>query len=218
MPHELTHKKIYAVFVPAILLGALALFVQILRYEPLLPKPVETDNTQAGAPFIIPILPTDPIVGNVQAAHTIIAFEDFSCGACKSQHDLFIELQKKHPSKVNIIWKGLPVNDFPYPSLNAIRYGFCAAEQDKFNEFTSLAFANSNNLSESILNILSEEIMLDSEDLTECLASPRPDKYVEINKGIAQTLNVQSVPTFFRDNIQIANPKSIEEWEILLNL
>lgn len=217
MPHQLTHKKIYAVFFPAILLGILALFIQIIRYQPLYPK-IEPEEQNATEEFKIPILPTDPIIGNKKSGITVVAFEDFSCDACRSQHDLFLQVQERYPDKVKMVWKGIPVNDFPYPSITAIRYGVCAHEQKQFDQFTAYAFSNSNNLSEGTLATVSEEIKLDAKKLATCLDSDRPDRVIELNKNIANTLNLQSVPTLFINNVQIETPKSLSDWERILGL
>ena len=219
MAQELTKKKIFIVFVPAILLGALGLFIQIIRYEPLLPTVDKTATDTSKQPaFTIPILPTDPIIGSKKSPITVIAFEDFSCDACKAQHDLFLQIQKIYPDKVKMIWKGLPVHDFPYPSVDALRYSVCATEQNKFDDFASYAFSNGDNLSESTLVKIGEEIGLDAKDLTACLASDRPTKAIELTKNIANTLNLQSVPTFFINNAQIKTPESLDEWRTTLGL
>lgn len=218
MALELTNKKIFFVFIPAILLGGLALFIQIVRYEPLIPKVETQQTTEQNTQFVIPILPADPIIGNKKSPVTVIAFEDFSCEGCKAEQDLFSQLQTTYPNKVKMIWKGLPVNDFPYPSVDALRYGFCTNEQQKFNEFSAYAFSNSNNLSSGTLSLVGEQIGLNAKDLAECLASTRPDQYIELNKNIARTLNIQSVPTFFMNNVQIKAPQSIEDWKVLLGL
>ncbi|MBP9731896.1 MAG: thioredoxin domain-containing protein [Candidatus Magasanikbacteria bacterium] len=217
MSHELTHKKIYAVFFPAILLGSLALFIQIVRYQPLYPK-IDTTEQNADSKFEVPILPTDPIIGNRKSPITVIAFEDFSCSACKAQHDLFLQVQQKYPDKIKMIWKGLPVNNPLQPPVTALRYGVCAHEQKQFDQFAAYAFSNSDNLSEGTLNKISEEIKLDTEKLTTCLASDRPDQIIETNKKIANTLNLQSVPTLFIDNKQIQTPETLNDWERILGL
>ncbi len=217
MPHELTHKKIYAVFLPAILLGALALFIQIIRYQPLYPK-IEPVEENIASEFKIPTLPTDPLIGNKKSPITVIAFEDFSCAACRAQHDLFLQVQQKHPDKVKMVWKGLPVNNFPHPSLTALRYGMCAHEQKQFDQFAAYAFSNSDNLSEGTLDKISEEIKLDNEKLASCLASDRPDGVIELNKNIANALNLQSVPTLFINNVQIKTPETLSDWERILEL
>lgn len=217
MPHELTHKKIYAVFFPAILLGSLALFIQIIRYQPLNPK-IEAVEQNAASEFKIPTLPTDPIIGNKKSPVTVVAFEDFSCSGCRAQHDLFLQVQRQYPDKVKMVWKGIPVNDFPYPSVDALRYGVCAHEQEQFDQFAAYAFSNSDNLSEGTLKKISEEIKLDIEELQTCLESERPDRVIEFNKNIANTLNLQSVPTLFINNVQIETPKLLSDWERILEL
>lgn len=218
MPPELTRKKIYKVFIPAILLCALALFIQIVRYEPLIPKMDEQKKDEQSSKFIIPILPTDPIIGNKKSPVTVVAFEDFSCGGCKAQHELFLELQNQYPDKVKMVWKGLPVNDFPYPSSDALKYGICAHEQKKFDEFASYAYANATNLSPGTLSQIADEIQLDRSDLDSCLSSERPAKQIELTKEIARTLNLQSVPTFFINNTQIQTPQSLDAWKQILGL
>ncbi len=217
MPHELTHKKIYAVFFPAILLGGLALFIQIIRYQPLNPTNTASEKNTP-TEFNIPILPTDPVIGSKKSPLTVVAFEDFSCSACRSLQELFSKVQQKYPEKIKMIWKGLPVNDFPYPSINALRYGICAHEQEQFEKFSAYAFSNNDNLSDATLEKISEEITMDAEELASCLASDRPDRIIELNKQIANTLNIQSVPTLFIDNTQIQTPESLADWEHLLGI
>src|SRR5688572_1930086 len=99
MEKELTHKKIYLVFIPAILLGCLALFIQIIQYEPLFPAQ-QPDTETENQVVAIELRPDDPIIGNKRAPRTIVAFEDFACGECKRQHEIFTELQKQFPDKV----------------------------------------------------------------------------------------------------------------------
>jgi len=216
---RLTPKKIYTVFIPAILLGALALFIQIIIYEPLYPKidPVEA-GTAADGKIIVPILPVDPILGDTRAPITIIAFEDFACEGCRRQHEMFVELERLYPKKVKIIWKGIPVNQFPHPSLMAHRYGFCANQQKKFAEFASYAYANNLNLSESTLLQIMEEIGIRNNRLATCLASDAPDSYIATTEEIARFFNVMEVPTFFIDNVQIRTPQSLESWRQTLDL
>ncbi len=113
----LSSKKITIVFLPALLLVTLALFVRIIQYDPLFPdidiEEFEQNNT---GEFVIPILLQDPVLGEKKAPITIIAFEDFACPACEQQSEIFNNLLDKHAGKIKIIWKGLPVSQFPYPA------------------------------------------------------------------------------------------------------
>lgn len=204
----------------AILLVGIFLFIRIVQYEPLFPENMNTENESADntQQITIPIYPEDPIIGDKKSAKTIIAFEDFGCDACKQADTILDELMKEYPGKIKVIWKGLPITEFPYPSQDAQLYGFCAYQQKKFNEFKNLAFTNGNNLSPDVLKIIAEQIELKQNKLEECLNSDEAAKYIDQTKQLARILNIQAVPTFFIDNKQIQNPGSIDEWKTLLNL
>lgn len=213
----ISNKKLLSIFIPAILIVSIGLFIQIIKYQPLFPKIKEIDPATQNQ-FVIPLYPEDPIMGNTKAPITIIAFEDFSCAACSQQNSTLENLIERHPNKFKVIWKGLPVTEFPFPSLEAQKYAYCANEQKKFYEFKENAFANSLNLSENILQTITSEIELDEKKLSKCLNAPEVSNYINNTKQIAQILNIQAVPAFFIDNKQIKNPSSDYQWEDLLGL
>ena len=209
-------KYLALIFIPAILIAMLAFFIRFIQYEPQFPKEDEPQTAQTG--LQIPIYPDDPIIGNKKAPITLIAFEDFGCDGCKIQSTLFDSLMKKHPDKVKIIWKGLAATKFPFPTNLAHEYGFCANRQNKFKEFSQLAFTNSDNLSQIILDTIAKEIELDEKDVTDCLASGEAKAYMVKNEQLGLALNIQSVPTFFLNNKQINQPTILEGWETVLGL
>jgi len=213
----LKHSKLFIVFVPALLIVGIALFIQITRYTPLLPdfNPATAEEQKE---FIIPILPTDPIVGEKSAPITLVAFEDYACAGCQTQNIIFTSLEEQYPGRVKLIWKGLPVTQFPFPSQTAHQYAYCANKQKKFAEFKEFAFLNGQNLSPGVLDSISEQIELDIEKLQTCLAEPGVDEYIAHVESLAQILQIQSVPTFFRDNKQIQHPQTLEGWVNLLQL
>ncbi|MFA6427770.1 MAG: thioredoxin domain-containing protein [Candidatus Magasanikbacteria bacterium] len=213
----LSSKKLIFIFVPAILVAGLALFVRIIQYQPLYSKD-EEQTTDTPKEFTIPFLPQDPILGNKKSALTIVAFEDFACPACKQQETILANLQKEYPEKFKIVWKGLPVTEFPHPSETAHLYGYCAQQQKKFEEFKAYAFNNETNLSASTLDIIAGEINLDLDELKTCLENGDPKAYIEGTKSIALMLNIQAVPTFFIDNKQIKTPATEQDWKIVLGL
>lgn len=211
-------KKLLLIFLPALLVAGLALFIRILQYEPLFPKPDKNQSAETTKLLQIPIFPDDPIVGSKKAGITLVAFEDFGCSHCQQQNSSLNEVQKKYPNRVKIIWKGLPVARFPFSTEGTNLYSYCADRQQKFNEFKEYAFANSDNLSETTLKEIIQAINLDEKDLADCVASPEAATYIERTKQLARVLNVQAVPAFFIENKQIAAPQSVTEWELLLSL
>lgn len=207
-------KHLLFLFIPAILIGAFGLFIQIIRYEPLYPK--ETAGKSASAD--IPIFDDDPIIGSRRAGITLIAFEDFGCASCREQHRLFTELLARYPNKVKIVWKGLPVTRFPIPSDTAHQYAFCAREAGKFDAFAAAVFEETDSLDDAPLRRIARDAGMDEKKLDSCLASPRPAAYLERSKALAEALQIQSVPAVFLAGMQIDPPNRLEGWAALLNL
>jgi len=210
-------KHFIALFVPAILIVGLAMYVQIIRYRVSTTKPSTTteDTTVAD---LVPILPDDPVIGNKKAPNTIIAFEDFGCPSCKQHTAILDQLLATYPDKVNIIWKSLSVTRFPYSTTLVHAYGYCANKQGKFDAFKASAFANSDNLSAEIVPLVAEQAELDKDVLSTCLESGLPELYAEQTESIATALNIQAVPTFFVDNTQVDPPLFLEGWVTLLGI
>ncbi len=201
-------KKMLLIFIPALLFLSFILFIEILHYEPQFPEKKEVSKD-----FTIPIMPDDPILGVKRAGKTIVTFGDFSCPNCQVYHEVFKQLLAKHPNAVRIVWKGLPVTSFPYPSEPAILTGYCAASQGKFAEFSELAFANRDNLSDIRVKELATTLELDQKDLASCLVSQEATTHLENNKAIAANLNIQAVPVFFINDIQANVQPTTEAWE-----
>lgn len=207
-------KKLLFIFIPALLLVGLALFITILRYEPLFPKPKD----KTAEVFTIPVSAEDTMIGLKRAPKTIVAFEDFSCPSCRQNSAILDDLIAQHPTTVKVVWKSLPVTTFPYPSEPVAKYGWCAQKQGKFVEFRDQAFANADNLSDKTLASIATAITLNEKDLTNCLANPKTQQYLDSVKTLATLLNIQSVPTFFVDSKQVQAPQTVAGWEELLKI
>ncbi len=212
-------KYILIIFIPAILIAGIALFTRVIQYEPLYPDIEEYEEVQKEKGKLqIPIYPEDPILGYIKAPKTIIVFEDFGCEGCKSQFVTLEKLIAKHPKKIKIIWKGLPVTKFPHPSNLSHEYAHCANKQEKFEEYTQLAFTNSHNLSKEILDMIIEQIDLNEKKFNTCIESMEAKLHIMKTEQLGVLLNIQSVPTVFVDNKQIESPQYLESWESVLGL
>ncbi len=209
-------KKLLIIFIPAIIIALVTLSIRVLQYIPTETKAVE--QTDSVYQSLIPIFENDPILGSKKAGHTVIIFADFACEACAAQDKILEDLMKKHRGQIKVIWKGLPVARFPFNSLEAHRYAYCANEQNKFEQFAKLTYTNSDNLSSAAIGRIVNEIGLDQEKMKRCLESNRPDEHIELNKQLASSLNIQAVPAIFYNNKQHKSPRIIEQWEALLNL
>lgn len=214
----LKNRHIVFAFLPGIVIAGLGLLFLILQYEPLYPKLDPNEKTNPEEMALVPILPSDPILGNKKASKTIIIFEDFSCTACAEQLKLLDDLLEKYSEQIKIIWKPLSVHKFPISSEPAHVFAYCAHAQGKFKEFSSYAFTNGDNLSQATLEAIAKKIELDEEILKECLSSQEPIDYLRTNEQIAKILQIQSVPAVFIDGKQIPSPAYLSAWESALSL
>jgi protein-disulfide isomerase len=210
-------KHAIAILLPAIIVASFALFLRLIQYEPIFPEKTASDAQQT-TKTQIPIFPFDPIIGDKKAPTTLVIFEDFACAACAELDNNLSQLMQKHPKKIKIIWKGLPVASLPFPSADSHQYAYCANAQKKFNEFKQYAFSNLDNLSVDTLDIIAQEIELDSKALATCLGSPDTQSYLYVTEQLANVLNIQSVPTIFLNDKQLDYPRTISGWETLLQL
>ena len=213
-------KLLAVIFIPAILVAGLALFVRIIQYEPLYPEidKEKQAETKQNSLITIPIYPTDPIIGEKKAPKTIIAFEDFGCEHCQAQFAVVEQFMAKHPGAVKIIWKSLPVTKFPYASDLANEYAYCLNEQNKFMDFARLAFTNSYQLKQDILDAIVKEIEANEKKFNACIQSGTAKQQIERTKEIASLLNIQAIPAIFLDNKQVNPPTTVEGWEAVLGL
>lgn len=209
-------KYLLLIFIPIILVTGSFFYINYLQYKPLYPETEK--NKKEKQTSEIPILAGDVILGKKTAPKTIVAFEDLGCNACKEQHELLNKLIEKHSNKVKVVWKGLPIKKFPHSSDLAHKYAFCVNKQGKFEKFTELAFANSNNLSESVIKSIVNKMKINQNRLKNCLNSDQPDNYIQKTKKLAKFLNIQAVPATFVNGQQIDEPGTISGWETKLKL
>jgi protein-disulfide isomerase len=207
-------KQVTLLFLPAIVLAGFGLFVQILRYEPLIPK-----KTAVAAPAAsIPIFADDAILGDKRAPMTLVAFGDFGCDACRLQMDMWQAIEERFPKKLKIIWKGLS-NPTPLsPDDRMEKIAFCANEQRRFPQFVRAFLAGGGDVSNDGIARIETESGIAGKTLSECLASGRADAYLDRNKTLAESLNIQSLPTVFMNNRQIEPPATLDGWITFLNL
>ena len=183
-----TH-HIILIFIPAILLVGITLFIRIIQYQSLYQKDTQVvTNNENNLP--IPIFSDDAIIGDKRAPITLIAFEDLGCEACAAQNILFDELLAKYPKKVKIIWKGLPVTRFPVATDQAHEYAYCAALQNKFVPFKQQVYANNSNLTPAIVEQMAVEAGVNIDKVETCIATGAPQQYIENTKQLAKILQI----------------------------
>lgn len=211
------NRDIIFLLAPAILVAIFAFITIYTQYEPIYESQVLDPTKQSDMLDFVPIYSQDPIIGDKKAAKTIIAFEDMGCLRCQEQMKILQQIIDEDPTKLKIIWKSLDVTQFPHSSETAHSYAFCANKQGKFSDFEKEVY-DSGNIDRNSILAHASNAKLNNELLETCLSSSELTQHKAKNKQLAETLNINTVPTIFINNEIIQEPVTLEGWKALLSL
>ena len=144
-----------------------------------------------------------PILGNSNAPITLVEFGDYQCHFCNVFfHSTEEDILKKYveTGKVKMIFKDY--NIIGPDSVNASHGAHCANDQGLFWEYHDILYSNwtgENNgwASSANLAIFAQEIGLDMNIWTECMADGIHSQKIVGSNEDARTLELTGTPAFF---------------------
>lgn len=177
-----------------------------------------TENKQATKPQAIFVsIDDDPMIGNPNAAITMIEFSDFQCPFCKRFHDNTFPLIKTNyidTGKVNFVYRDFPIQGIHPNALPTALASECADDQGKFWQYHDKIFQNQEewksldlNQIVTLLKQYAGELKLNEDEFGACLDS---GKYVdEVNNDYqdGQKYGIEGTPGFFIGNDKIGYTK-----------
>lgn len=139
----------------------------------------------------------DPILGENDAAVTIVNFGDYECDSCQTVEGTLTELREEYGDDLRIVWKDMPNTTSHDEALNAAIAARCAGEQKKFFDYHALLFANQHALGEELYLSIATELGLKERAFTSCYENQTTLPLIQksFNEGIA--LEVTATPTLF---------------------
>lgn len=160
------------------------------------------DNSQIVS---INVSENDHIRGNKNAPVTIIEFSDFQCPYCSNFHETMKQVVENYPNDVRWVYKHFPLDSIHPYARKAAEASECAADQDKFWEYTDELFKNQSNISPEYFSRVAKSVGLNTSQFDECLDSEKYKSKVNndyqqgIQAGVRGTpgnfINGQSVPS-----------------------
>ncbi|MBN1772226.1 MAG: thioredoxin domain-containing protein [Deltaproteobacteria bacterium] len=143
-----------------VLAGALGVALLIAFYPqhhwtppPLLPGlPAEVGRTPLAGPEGLPTGRTadgDPYIGAAEARLTIVELSDYECPFCAHAHRVLREFVRRHPDRLRLVHRHLPLDRACNPALGQPFHGaacawaaaaVCAGEQGRFWEMNDVLF------------------------------------------------------------------------------
>ena len=137
-------------------------------------------------------------LGEREAPLTLLVFTEHHCDYCEEfNSEYFTRLLSDfvQPGKLRIQLASFPLKKYPQ-SENAAKAVLCAARQNKGLTMNNLLFERVYKDPGSAKNY-AKELEMDIEAFDVCMESEEPQGILEQQKGWAQSLGVQYVPTFF---------------------
>ncbi len=156
-------------------------------------------------------------IGYKNAPVTIEMFADFECPYCASWHDETYPLIKENyifsdKAQVKLVVKHFPWQ-FHEHANDAALAAECAAEQNKFFEYTDILYSHQKYLEHSDLEDHAKKIGLDIAEFNECRNSPEAQRLIERNIAEGEDKGVHGTPSFFINGELISGSYPYETFE-----
>ncbi len=137
-----------------------------------------------------------PFKGKPTAHVTLVEFADYQCPHCRRASFELKELMKSYNDKVKLVFRDFPINRSGI-SRRVAEGAVCADMQGKFWEYHDLAFEMQAGLNNNSPNDFADILALDMPAFKHCLDAPETKDKVAQSKAEANSLGVNSTPTFY---------------------
>ena len=156
-------------------------------------------------------------LGNENASNTIIEFGCFTCPYTKKADGVMEQIVEKHD--VYYVFKPFPLpnHEYSYETAKAV---LCADRQNKSLEMRESIFAQQEACGESgevAIRILAKQSGLDMDVFNRCYDNGETVDELELYIQQGKDAHIYATPTFFVNGKSVVGPKSLEEFEALLN-
>jgi protein-disulfide isomerase len=167
-----------------------------------------------------------PYLGSPDAPITIVEFGDYQCFYCnKFFHDTEDKIYENYikTGKAKMIFKDFTI--IGQDSVTAAHAAHCAEEEGKFWEYHDTLYNNwngENNGWASAENQLkfAQEVGLDVDQFSECMASQKYSQQIQASSNDAQTLGLTGTPGFFviGPNNKIVKIPGAQPYDVFVNI
>jgi len=168
-----------------------------------------------------PVLASDrAVLGAVDAPVTIVEYSDFLCGYCGQASATITELLRRHPGKLRVYFKHVPLHQgslAPAAAFEAISMQNAAAAW----KFAEAAFANQQALAETsgagiAALLLGVKDGVDMTRVQKDMQGKEVRARIEADVAEAKRFGVEGTPTFVVNGVLVRGALTLEEFEDLL--
>jgi protein-disulfide isomerase len=156
------------------------------------------------------------LLGRADAPVKIVAFSDFQCPFCSTFHQTLQRVRARHPERVAVAYRHLPL-DAIHPHARAAGLAAeCAGEQGRFESYADLLFAQQDAIGRTGWDRFAAEARVpDLGSFQACMAERRWADQIERDSRIAAEMNITVTPTFIINGTLIPGVTAeadLEKW------
>lgn len=157
-----------------------------------------------------------PQHGPADARYQIVEFADYRCPHCAAAFEVLDALSKKRDD-VQITYFYFPLNSAT-ESIRAAEAAEAARAQGKYWAMSRVLFRNQHALSQNDLFRHAATAGLDMKAFTKAMTSEQHRAKVLANKALGDKLGIRSTPAFFVNGRRFGMARSIENFELRLEM
>lgn len=160
---------------------------------------------------------SDITIGKPSAKVVLTEYADFQCPACANQHPIVKQVLSEYKDKILYIYRNFPLPQ--HQNAESAAYAaYAAHKQGKFAEMEDLLYENQSLWSEEqnaqdVFRQYAEKIGLDMTKYDQDVSSSETKEFIENQKLEAQTLGINSTPTFFINKEQLQNIQGFDSFK-----
>lgn len=160
--------------------------------------------------------------GKEDSKVTVIEYGDFQCPACGQYFPIIDEVSKNFNDRVLFVFRHFPLRSLhPYAQI-AAQAAEAAGKQGKFWEMHDKLFQNQNTWAKSndpkqSFEQYAQEIGLNVDQYKKDFNGSETKAQVNADYASAQTGGINQTPTFVLNGASIPTPRSVQEFENILN-
>ncbi len=159
----------------------------------------------------VPVGPADHILGDEDAAVTLVEYGDYECPHCGHAHPIVSAVRKHFGKTLRFVFRNFPLTEIHAHAEAAAEAAEFAAAHGKFWEMHDAIFENQSRLGGRLLPEAAVKLGLSAEDLAAALESHEylPKIKSDFLGGVRSGVN--GTPTFFINGVRYDGVPEFEE-------
>lgn len=170
-----------------------------------------------------PVTAADWRLGPADAKVVLVEYADFECPACAAYAPVVKQLAAAYPTELAVVYRHFPLAQHRSAKLSAA-FAEAAGRQGKFWQMTEKLFStqptwtvNSSTENETIFRDYARELGLDMTKLEADLKDVAIATKIDASYQAGSASGVNSTPTFFLNGQLIKNPRTYDDFKVLID-